>query len=121
MGPGRHRRGVVDQFQRVLPLWLANERSPRLHPFRADRPIETAQEDLRSFDARVSDRRDPLSTISEAIFGAAQDCSFSIWRLIKSSACSASLLARGLNLMAAPLFGMITRSNHTIRKRFTEM
>jgi hypothetical protein len=25
---------------------------PRLHPFRADRPIETAQEDLRSFDAR---------------------------------------------------------------------
>jgi hypothetical protein len=51
----------------------------------------------------------------------AQDCSFSNWRLIKSSACSASLLASGLNLMAAPLLGTMTRSNHTIRKRFTEM
>ena len=29
--------------------------------------------------------------------------------------------ASGLNLMAAPLFGTITRSNHTIRKGFTEM
>jgi len=58
---------------------------------------------------------------ARTIVGSAQDCSFSNWRLIKSSACSASLLASGLNLMAAPLFGTIMRSNHTIRKRFTEM
>ena len=55
------------------------------------------------------------------ILGSAHDCSFFSWRLINSSACSASLRASGLNLMAAPLFGTITRSNHTSRKGFTEM
>jgi hypothetical protein len=65
---------------------------------------------------------DILATAAPSVsLTTAQDCSFSNWRLIKSSACSASLLASGLNLMAAPLLGTITRSNHTIRKRFTEM
>jgi hypothetical protein len=42
-----------------------------------------------------------------------QDCSFSSWRLIKLSACSASVGPSGLNLMAVPLLGTITRSAHT--------
>jgi hypothetical protein len=49
------------------------------------------------------------------IFGSAQDCSFSNWCLIKSAACSASLRTSGLNLMAVPLFGTITRSDHISR------
>ena len=75
----------------------------------------------RGFDARGIERTRAIKHQARTIVGSAQDCSFSNWRLINSSACSASLLASGLNLMAAPLFGTIMRSNHTIRKGFTEM
>jgi hypothetical protein len=88
------------------------------------RPVQSAPFSVavrRSFDASAVGKTGLVEHQARSIFGSAQDCSFSNWRLIKSSACSASLRASGLSLMAAPLFGTITRSNHAIRKRFTEM
>ena len=127
--PMRYVRGRLTALRR-LRLRSVRSHGGRRVPARSAGPAGTGTEPVgleggaryAAFAGTADGPRyeDPYRTRPDAILGSAQDCSFCTWRLINSSACSASLRASGLNLMAAPLFGTITRSNHTTRKGFTE-